>query len=537
MMLSHAVEARNSNATVRRFHICTWAFRSAWIAWWTVGCLTAAWAETFYVSPTGSDAPDRDGRTPETAWRTLAFACEQVPAGDHTIQLLPGEFPSERPACPRNGIRIEGPSLRDASAARLIASPSWPRVPQVRDLGPTNEFLIVLHGVSNVVVRNLELSSSPHAPIAGGIYARDVRDVRLEGLRLRNFRWNAIGIEYSRGVVISNCDIFDGSLERHQYHGGSIRTRWIHDSALVGNRIVSTNGSYGYKGSGHQAVRVIGNHIEVGGEFSIESAHENEYGLEIAWNYLNRCISVSKGGQGDDPNRRGFPFSVWIHHNLMTDSYAVEGPRNHLVLSENYIVCSKPNGRIYTHHGGVNHGPVRIYRNIIEQADRGFIWMNQGLAERIEATHNIVVFADAGDRAGYVVDAWAAERLNGWVIRNNVFVAPASQPRRFMPLQRGVPQKIHATHNVGVNILDLPEGNFELNEPPFRAEGERPWPWYAPATVESPLVDHGIPVGLPFEGQAPDIGAIEWPGQPWNIGPDKIPKDPVPFPFPIPSKP
>ncbi len=536
MKLFCACETANSNATLGRRPRDPWSRRYFWIAWWTVGPLAVAWADTFYLSPTGSDAPDRDGRTPETAWRTLAFACDRVPAGDHTIQFLAGEFPSERPAYPRSGVQIEGPNPTHGYA-RLIASPDWPRSPQMSDVGPTNEFLIVLRGVSNIVIRNLELSSSPGVPIAGGIYARDVHGVRLEGLRLRNFRWNAIGIEYSRHVVISNCDIFDGSLERHSYHGGSIRTRWIHESALVGNRIVSTNGSYGYKGSGHQAVRMIGNHIEVQGEFSIESAHDNEYGFEIAWNYLNRCVSVPKGGQGDDPNKRGFPFSVWIHHNLMTDSYAIEGPRNHLVLSENYIVCTKPNGRIYTHHGGVNHGPVRIYRNVIEQADRGFIWMNQGLAEHIEATHNTVIFADVGDRAGYVVDSWSAERLNGWVIRNNVFVAPASQPRRFMPLQRGVPQKVLATHNVGVNILDLPEGNFELNELPFRADGERPWPWYAPATAESPLVDHGIPMGLPFEGQAPDIGAIEWPGQPWNIGPGKLPKDPVQFPFPIPNQP
>lgn len=487
------------------------------------GCLAVtARADVFYVAADGADEATRDGRSPAAAWATPAYACARVPAGPHRIELGRGEFVLREPLRVPSGVELAGAGRE---ATRLVASADWPTAPSLTGIGPAAEFLIVLDGATNVAIRDLELASPPERPIAGAIRAVKASELTIERVRVRHFRWNGLAFELSRRIAVRECEILDASREKHGYHGGLIRTRWIFDSELVGNRIASSSGgAYGYKGSGHERVRILGNRIEVAGEFAIESAHENEYGLEIAYNRLNRCVSVPKGGQGADPAERGCAWSVRIHHNDMTDSYAVEGPRNHLEVDHNWIRCEKPGGRIYTHHGGVNRGPVRIHHNVVENADRGFIWMNEGLAEGIEAVHNTVIFAEAGERAGLVVDAWSAERLNRWVIRNNVFVAPAAQPRRFMPLERGVPSKITATHNLCVNIRDVPEGNFTAEAPGFRGVGERPWPFYAPAGPGSPLVDRGVNVGFPFRGAAPDLGAIEWNGEPFAAGPEAAPR-------------
>ncbi len=498
----------------RSHHVGAWWLAAGWLA-------ATAHADVFYVAVDGADDPARDGRSPASAWATPAHACTRVPAGLHRIQLGPGEFVLREPLRVPSGVELVGAG-RDAT--RMVASAEWPIAPSLTGIGPAAEFLIVLDRATNVAIRDLELASPPPRLIAGAIRAVGGADLSIERVRVRDFRWNGLAFELSHRVAVRHCEILNASRERHGHHGGLIRTRWIFDSEVVGNRIVSTDGgAYGYKGSGHERVRILGNWIEVAGEFAIESAHENEYGLEIAYNLLTRCVSVPKGGQGADPAERGCAWSVRIHHNVMTDSYAVEGPRNHLEVDHNWIRCEKPGGRIYTHHGGVNHGPVRIHHNVIENADRGLIWMNEGLAEDIEAAHNTVIFAEAGPRAGRVVDAWSSERLNRWVIRNNVLVAPATEPRRFMPLERGVPSKITATHNLCVNIRDVPEGNFTAEVPGFRGEGARPCPFYAPAGPDSPLVDRGVESGFPFRGTAPDLGAIEWDGEPFRVGPDAAP--------------
>jgi hypothetical protein len=209
----------------------------------------------------------------------------------------------------------------------------------------------------------------------------------------------------------------------------------------------------------------------------------------------------------------------------MTDSYAIEGPRNHLRLDHNYIRCEKPNGRIYTHHGGINQGPVWIHHNIIENADRAFIWMNQGLAENLHIFNNTVVFADAGERAGSILGAYSGDRLNGWLVKNNLFIAPASQPRKLMPTERGVPQKISATGNLCVNVTEPPTGNHVGVDHGLKMSGEKPNPFYAPAQPKSFVVDHGVDVGLPFKGKTPDIGAIEFGDTNFEIGlPVQAPK-------------
>lgn len=482
-------------------------------------CLIAivAGADVLYVAKDGVDEATRDGRSPATAWASLAYACSRIPPGRHELRIGRGEFTLSESVRIPSGTTVVGAG-RDAT--RIISSVDWPTSPSLEGIGPDGEFLIVLDGTTNVVIRDLELASPSNHPIAGAVRALKAVEVEIERVRVRNFRWNGLAFERCRRVSVRNCEIIEASRERHREHGGLIRTRWLFDSEFVNNRVFSSAGAaYGYKGSGHEGVRIIGNVIEVAGEFAIESAHENEYGLDIGWNALNRCVSVPKSRPGADPNVRGYAYSVRIHHNLITDSYTVEGPRNHLVVDHNWIRCEKPGGRIYSHHGGVNHGPIRIHHNVIEHADRGFIWINEGLAEDIEAVHNTVLFADAGARAGMVVDSWSAERLNRWVIRNNVFVAPRSQPRRFMPRMRGVPSKITASHNFCVNIEDVPEGNFVAAVVDFRAEGDRPWPFYTPAAAESPLVDRGLEAGFPFRGAAPDLGAIEWGGEPLLVGP------------------
>lgn len=479
------------------------------IAWLMAVCLPLA-AETYHVDPAGSDAPERDGLTAATAWRTLAFACERVAAGAHTIRLAPGTHVASVTARPKSGLAIVGAGRDGANATVVIADHQWKLASTLSGMGDPGEYLISLPKQQGVSIRDLTFASPETHQITGAIAIRDGGGHQLERLGFRFFRWNAVHIHLAGKLVIADCTFHECSRDALEHRGGYLRTRWINHTEIRGCVFTGSKGKgYGYKGSGHERVRFHHNHIDVDAEFSFESAHDNEYGLEIDHNHLTRCISVPKPGQGGDPAKRGCTYSVHIHHNLLTDSYTVEGPRNHLRIDHNWIRIAKPGGRVYSQHGGDNDGPVLIDHNVIENVDRAVVWKDRGRALGIRLLNNTIICApDAQDRAGPLIDAFKAEDIDGWEVRNNLIIAHASQPRRLAHAKATSGPKITYSNNRMVNIIDAPVGQAITTVPGFTAMGDKPWPYYAPL-VNGPLVDAGSDVGLPFSGKAPDIGAYE----------------------------
>ena len=489
----------------------------------TTSIYSRAMADVFHVKISGVDDATRDGKSDATAWKSLAFACEQVPEGKHTIELGSGTFVATRQAVPRSGVTIQGRGATGEKATRLVAASDWKLTKTIGneddDANNRHEYLIAFRVGQDITVRAMELSSPSAHRITGGFFCRDGKNIVLEDLLVKHFRWNGLRVEFSENVTIRRCHVEDSSsVKRDGSEGGHIRTRWIANSRIHDNTIKSTDGSgYGYKAGGHVNVRIDHNVIETG-YFAIESAHAAEYGVEIDHNQLNSCISVPKPGPSQDPNEKDCRYTFWIHHNEMTDSYAIEGPRNHMRISHNHIKIKRTGGRVYTQHGGINHGPIWIDHNIIENVDRSVVWMNEGLAENIYLIHNTIVCADAGDRADFLCSSYTKERLSGWVIKNNVFIAPASQPRSLFPLERGVPEQITAAGNLFVNVNGPEAGNFKADSPRFRESGKRPWEFFAPVSKQSQLVGRGVLITeKPFwekptdaPRQTPDIGAVEF---------------------------
>ena len=476
-----------------------------------------AQADTFFVATDGVDSPMRDGRSKKSAWQSLAYACEQVPAGKHAISLAPGQYVAKRTAFPKSGVTIVGRKPWGKDITRIVASSDWQLCDQPHQENPEDEYLISFKKAGDIHIHSLALESSPDHRITGAIRCSASKNIHLHDLVIKEFRWNGLLLANSQQVNLHDCQITNASTDKSRYWGGSIRTQWLKHSEIHKNRIVSqVGGGYGYKGGGHEGVRIHHNVFDIEGGFAIESAHENEYGVEIDHNFANHCISIPKGGQGADPNSRGYEYSFWIHHNYLTHSYTIEGPRNHLRFDHNYVHVDRPNGRIYTHHGGKNQGPIWIHHNVIENVDRGFVWMNEGLAENIFVYNNTVICADAGDRTGSLFGAYTAERLNNWVVKNNLFIGAWSRPRPLMASQREVPSKIVLQNNLCLDITGAPSGNHVNRDPGLRREGEKPAEFFAPASGESFVVDKGVDVGLPFQGDAPEIGAIEL-GETWSL--------------------
>lgn len=481
---------------------------------------TSVFAAKYHVMVGGLDDPSRDGLSWETAWASLAFGCEQVPdMGEHKILIRAGTYEATRTAYPKSGTTISGESAHGKMRTRLVASESWQVSPTFQsDAPPIAEHLIGLRKVKNVRIQNLSLISPPDHRLTGGIAVYNCEDVVIERLSLRDFRWNGILLAHSSQVKLGHCELVDCSTDKVGHHGGHIRTRWLRDSEIYHNRVTGrTGGGYGYKAGGHRKVRIHHNVFDIRNGFSFESAHENEFEVEVDHNWMNHCISIPKGRQAADPTREGYPYSFWIHHNILRHSYTIEGPRNHLIFEHNHVHIDHINGRVYTHHGGINEGPVTIRYNLIENVDRALIWMNEGKAEGISVYNNSVVLADAGTRTGTILGAYTAERFDRWTFKNNLVVAAWSQPRRLHPDRPNFSKQIDATHNLFLDVSGVPDGNIVDTAPGIVRSGSKPSPFYFPASETSPLVDAGVDMGQPFHGQAPDIGAFEFGVEPWSL--------------------
>jgi len=496
----------------------------------TLSLVTAASASAkdYYVSTDGVDAEERDGRTKNTAWASLAYACDRVEAGDHAIHILPGEYVATRTAYPKNGVAIVGRKPHGKDVTRIIASKEWdlPELQDYEDDKGRSEYLIAAVAGQpsgewvpprDLTINSLQLCSDPAHRITGAVYIRDGTNVVLKHLNVHDFRWNGLRVEHSENVLIEHCRVKNSSTQRlPNREGGLIRTRWIKHSRLHHNRLIARDTTgYGYKGGGHRDVRFDHNFVDTE-YFAFESPFEHELGVEIDHNYLTRCISIPKYYQ-KAPSEEGYDYSVRIHHNYLTDSYTIEGPRGYLQFDHNWVHVEKTGGRIYTHHGAKSRGPIRIHHNVVENVDRNFVWMNKGLVENLFVFNNTIFCADAGKRSGTLLSSWTAERLNNWVCKNNIVVSAWSQPRRVHGTRRGVPEKITAKSNLFINFIDVPEGNFTGADPGLTREGEKPAPFYLPESAESVVVDRGVDVGLPFEGKAPDLGAFEFGGEPWKL--------------------
>jgi hypothetical protein len=456
---------------MRRFVVCVLAI-----------CLACGGlqAEEFHLKPDGTDSTDRDGKSPANAWKSLAYACERIPAGTHTLKLAPGTYAEERTAKPKAGLTISGAGVTGNQASRVVASKTWLLGPVVAPPKPPAEFLISAVRVKDVNIRGIAFASDPSHRISGAMNINHCENIIVADCTIEDFRWAGLYVTHTSKLELAHCQFRNAATEKDKYHTGSIRSQWLKDSSIHDCSIVHTEGKeYGYKAGGHQNVKFYNNKIEILGEFAFESAHENEFGLDIYNNEFNGCISVPKSGQGANPNERGFTFSVWIHHNVLTDSYTVEGPRNHLRLSHNHIRITRPNGRVYSQHGGDNKGPVWIHHNVVENLDRAFVWKNRGRAENITVTNNLVFCAET-PRAGAIIDASHSDKepIAGWTVIDNIFVAPKAQPRRAVT-ERALPQ-MQYINNVCVDCTAVPAGNFTMDPPDFLGTDDKPHPFYTP---------------------------------------------------------
>ncbi|MGB3851016.1 MAG: right-handed parallel beta-helix repeat-containing protein [Tunicatimonas sp.] len=475
------------------------------------------------MSTTGQDDMGRDGLSPANAWKSLAYACEQVPEGAAVIQLGEGTFTATKTAVLKSGFTLVGQGANKTTvtnAASFTASPdaycNW------SEQAP-NYLVSVPSKRKDVVIKDILFTSSDENPLYGAIHVWDSDRIEVKNVTIRNFSWAGLYLNRSGKITVKDCQFEDASYEKHcNEWGGGMRTRYVEDMELSHCEFKTTKGGgYGYKASGHENAKIHDNifHNKVtldstsGRPFDLESAHEFEWGLEIYNNVFNGMVSVPRAGNQKHPSDRGdYTYTVRIHDNVFYGSGGVEGPRNYLEIDHNYFAQKWGNsGRVFEIHGGENAGPTKIHHNVAE-CSMGFVFKKNELNENISILNNTVYLVNS-DRNNFPTSFLEVSgAVKNWQIKNNiVFSVDAQSPNKPSAFSRGsLPETgLDISHNVAWKVANIPSVVSESN-PQLALRGEKPRAYYAPSGAESYVVDRGTEVGFPFEGSAPDLGAYEW---------------------------
>lgn len=478
-------------------------------------------ATNYYVSTTGIDTSSRDGKSSGAAWKTLAYACERVPEGSHTIILSPGTYQETSVSYPKSGVRILGYAHAGSNKTTIKAPANWSYRGNSCEFPDTNVnyipdgYLIKVLQESNVTISQVEFEGGINKA-HGAIFANRSDNVTIDKVAVRNFSFSGAILNLCTNSSVKNSSFYNSASTKicDASKLGGLTTRYLSHSEISGNYFKTDKSKgYGYRGRGHENVKIYDNTFDIhGGYFDIEIAHFHEFGAEIYNNSFRGPVSVPKEGGQQNPQNRGYEYSIHIHDNTSTSAYAIEGSRSYLEIDHNiFLSTTSTGGRIYSDFGVRCDGPVNIHHNIVESADRGFIFKQDGYLNHLNVYNNTVYLDDSYNN--YFIDTYRTTTSSNWEVKNNIVVAPASKPGYF---KTGTTVKnFVAEKNVYQNINDVPSGNYE-RDPGLNLSGDQATSYYYPSAPYSFVVDNGIDVGLSFKGSAPDIGALEFDSQQFN---------------------
>ena len=502
-------------------------------------------AATFFVAVDGADDPARDGLSPATAWASLAYACAQAPAGTPAeatvISVGPGLFVAEGGATVKAYTTIEGAgptqtTVRASDTYPLSGDPFSGRLSYV-----PSDYLLSAERTAGVnpdgiTVRRLRFESPTSRLAYGALYTRDASDLLLEDVVFEDFAWTGANLIATTRATIRRCEFRNCARVWDSEESGGLRTDVLHDSEIVDCRFVTTERSvrpdgpgafpFDYTGFFHTDVRI--HDCDFRGQpknFDMEFSFDENYGLEIYDNQFDGTLSIPQGAAQADPRIKepalGVDYSVWVHDNVFTHAYSIEGPRDFLRVSHNFFDVAADVGQ-----GG------RIFSQFKDAASTRAKWFHDNVAVDIDLS--LILGAQTLDsmfiynNTFYYRNSTSTDDVNnrrwlmaafgstkGWRVENNVFVAHPDQPKEI----GGPMDRTNFRNNVLVNVIgSVPPGNTTV-APGLKLAGAQPAPYFEPADAAAAVVDAGAvlpygasrayPMPRPFSGAAPDIGAYE----------------------------
>ena len=488
----------------------------------------------YFVSTKGSDS--NGNGTQSKPWKTLGFACTKVPANQgHTIKLSEGTFVELRVIVP-TGINIAGAGI-DRTIIR--ADPSFYHHPP--DPGFSHDkFLIDLS--SNVIatgnqsVKDLTIDGD-EKKLHGGILVKNRTNILLKRIKVQSTNFTGIWLWEVKDSRVSEATIKNCAWGSSAWSSGAIDITNL-ERVEFDNIQVDENFGYGIKALGTNGpmhyVKIHDSNISVApfGQWKTDSGADapniavefwnvDLLGCEFYNNYVDNIISLvmdkeewrtSKGSQtirvynnvvdlGTRAKGYGYALEVSLHDIEIDHNYILKGSHGIVNWDKGETMMSN-----WTIHHNIFYGIADQYPAEIVRAQ------NSGL-HNIKFYNNTVEFSGTRTTNLIAVYGGTSENIE---IRNNLIINSNTSynyyPNKILHVEKGTLTNVVFTNNFLCNQpLGSVPGKSEHNkdgDPKLRKGGNRPLPYYLPES-DSPVIDSGVDVGLPFEGSAPDIGAHE----------------------------
>ncbi|QTN32974.1 right-handed parallel beta-helix repeat-containing protein [Akkermansiaceae bacterium] len=493
-------------------------------------------AASHYVALDGNDANSGLESSP---WRTLAKACDAVPADEgHTIHIGEGTFIESGILTLKSGVSLIGAGS-DKTTIRVNhhfnLTDAIPNAnPHVHTF--PEHFVLQMNG-SNQVVKGFSLDGQEKR-CHGGIFAASARGVVFDDLHVRNFRYSGLWIIEAHDTTLRFSRFKNntygnpkaageggGDSGAVQYHRG--KNLSIHDNHIeeTGN-LRPDFGGYALKAQDRkysvsesnvlEGLRIHHNTLIVpttgaweNGKAPAISAEFLGMALkdcEIHHNTINNHISLA--------GTASLGTGIRIHHNFFNlgpgrYAYAVEAMMDNVEIDRNHFFGGLYPIAVWQKHPR-NHN---IHHNIFEAACGGKFTGRELLQYKapvtdLRFTNNTII------DSGGIGRIFALHESSSYEARNNLILRTL-EPEDIWGTE--IPGKV--SHNFFSNVT--PRGEKAMTGDPRITLSEaaplRP-PHYTFA-ADSPLLDKGetiAPLTDGFTGAAPDIGAIEN-GIPLNI--------------------
>ncbi|MFX0196544.1 MAG: right-handed parallel beta-helix repeat-containing protein [Candidatus Hodarchaeota archaeon] len=348
-----------------------------------------------------------------------------------------------------------------------------------------------------------------------------------------NFNLTAINggwEEYTdHGIYISNFD--SGTLLIHNNTIDHARDIGIYAEGDNAGDIIISNNTITY--SGHTGIQPTAQHSDIGT-------------VTVTKNLVDNTCYKSGGSMAIHAN--GSTTTTIIEHNEVRNTKSVpanmeDGGGIGIDYSENstvrynYIHDNWGKG-LYVY--GYNENNFSIYGNVLHGNDSGFIIgaRNGYVLRNVSIYNNTFYKNNNGDSKGPNYDAEILiDNINGLTLQNNIMY---SHDRGYCIWRGGGLSNVTIDYNAyykenGTICYDINGGprNFaQWRNYGYETDGINSNPLLKNPSANdftleesSPCIDAGTPVGLPFNGPAPDMGAFEY-----GLDPPPPPSDPPPEP-------
>jgi len=498
--------------------------------------LNCAFATDYYVSTSGNDASGNGSQG--SPWRTLRVACTKVPANQgHTIRIAAGTFIEIGQIAVPTGVNIIGAGIdqtifkADPSFYYYPASPGY----------TTNKYLLFLNSSSltagNQTIKDFTIDGDGKR-VHGGIYVKFRTNVLIQDVKVQYCNFNGIWLWDVKDSKMLGVQIRDCAWGSSSWCSGALNLANI-ERVELDHVSINEGTGYGVKALGSTgtiyylkvhdcnfSVAPLGKWVTASGaaapNIAFELWNQEMLGIEFYNNYFDNNLSLimdlaqwatPKGKQTvhiynnvfDMETRAGggaYGLEISIHDVEIDNNYFLKGKHAIVNWDQHGIKMTNWNIHHNTFYGIIDSYPADIVRSQVT-----------GL-HNVKFNNNTVEFY--GTKTANIIATYGGTSEN-IELRNNLIINGNTSynyyPNKLVHLENSTMSNLQVTNNFLVNqsqgSVPGTYANNKSGDPMIAKSGARTTPYYLPLQG-SPLVDAGVNVGYPFQGNAPDMGAFEY---------------------------